>query len=45
MHFALSLLQLQDGPPIGKVIGIVVGAILLLVFFVVFMRYANLYVR
>jgi uncharacterized protein YqfA (UPF0365 family) len=42
---AFSLLQAEDGPPIGKVIGIVVAAILLLVFFVVFMRYANLYVR
>jgi len=43
----LSLLQRLEQEPfsIGKVVSIVVLAILLLVFFVVFMRYANLYVR
>jgi uncharacterized protein YqfA (UPF0365 family) len=46
MLSALGLLQdLDDKKTAMQVAGIVVIAILLLVFFVVFMRYANLYVR
>lgn len=41
----MALVQDEVETGIGKVIGIVFLAILLLVFFVVFMRYANLYVR
>jgi uncharacterized protein YqfA (UPF0365 family) len=44
---ALLALPAQDeiGSSLWKVLGIVVAALFLLVFFVVFMRYANLYVR
>lgn len=39
------LAQAEDSASLWKVLGIVLAALFLLVFFVVFMRYANLYVR
>jgi uncharacterized protein YqfA (UPF0365 family) len=44
LAFAAQPLQIEDSS-LWKVLGIVVLALFLLVFFVVFMRYANLYVR
>ncbi len=41
----LALAQARDGLTLLQLLGIVVLGILVLVFFVVFMRYANLYVR